>query len=168
MKYLGITLACLLLLTPFVLFTSSATPTLSIEWQKNSGFDLHSGINGEWTINAHPTGNTTTYIEFYLDDKLQSNDTQAPYSWRFNTDDYTEGQHTLRVVAYTSTGETETATDERSFTGFPYMFIVGVLLFASIVFAFALLLTWHLIKQKANARRTASKISSTTMYSSKR
>jgi hypothetical protein len=168
MKYVGLTLACLLLLTPFMLHSASAEPALNIEWQRNSGFDLHSGINGQWTITAHPSSNRTAYVEFYLDSKLQTNSTQTPYSWTFNTDNYPEGEHTIRVTAYTSTGETASATDTRIFTGFPYMFIVGVLLFGSIVFAFSLLLTYYLIKQKANAKRTAGKISSTTRHSIKR
>jgi hypothetical protein len=141
---------------------------LNIEWQRNSGFDLHTGINGQYTLIAHPEGNTTTRIEFYLDDKLQLSDTQAPYSWTFNTDSYPEGQHTIRVEAYTITGETSTSTDIRSFSGFPYMFIVGVLLFTSIVFAFALLLTWHVIKQKAYAKRKARETVSATTHSSQR
>jgi hypothetical protein len=168
MKYVGLTLACLLLLTPFMLLTASAEPALSIEWQRNSGFDLHSGINGQYTITAHPASNLTTHVEFYLDDKLQYSDAQTPYNWSFNTDNYPEGEHTIRVTAYTATGETASATDIRSFTGFPYMFVVGVLLFGGIVFAFLLLLTYYLIKQKANAKRTAGKISSTTRHSSKR
>ena len=168
MKIVCLTLACLLLLTPFMLLTASAEPALNIEWQRKSGFDMRSGINGEYTVTAHPASNLTAYVEFYLDDKLQANDTQAPYSWTFNTDSYTEGEHTLRVTAYTSTGQTSTATDIRSFTGFPYIFIVGVLLFSSIVFAFSLLLTYYFIKKKANAKRTAGKINSTTRHSSKR
>jgi hypothetical protein len=165
MKTVGIILTCLLLLTPSLLLASAQTP-LSLEWQRNSGFDLHTGINGQYTLIAHPPGNTTTHVEFYLDDKLQLNDTKAPYSWTFNTDNYPEGQHTIRVEAYTSTGETTTAIDQRSFSGFPYMFLVGVLLFGSIVFAFALLLTWYLIKQKASAKRKASEIASATIHSS--
>jgi hypothetical protein len=167
MKTVGIILVCLLLLTPSILLSSAQT-SLSLEWQRNSGFDMHTGINGQYTLIAHPEGNTTTRVEFYLDDKLELSDTKAPYSWTFNTDSNPEGQHTIRVEAYTSTGETATLTDIRSFSGFPYMFIVGVLLFASIVFAFALLLTWHVIKQKAKARRIAGKTGSASMDSSKR
>lgn len=167
MKTLGIILVCLLLLTSCI-FLASAQTSLSLEWQRTSGFDLHTGINGQYTLIAHPAGNTTTHIEFYLDGELQSSDTQAPYTWSFNTNSYTEGQHTIRVEAYTSTGETATATDQRSFSGFPYMFIVGVLLFASIVFAFALLLTWHVIKQKAYAKRKARETASASLDSSKR
>ena len=168
MKIVGLTLACLLLLTPFMLHSTSAEPTLNIEWQRKSGFDLHSGINGQYTVIAHPASNLTAYVEFYLDDKLQTNDTQAPYSWTFNTDSYTEGEHTVHVVAYTSTGQTSTATDIRSFTGFPYMFIVGILLFGGIVFAFSLLLTYYFIKQKAKAKITARKTAGDTNNSNKR
>jgi hypothetical protein len=168
MKSVGLTLACLLLLTPFMLLTASAVSTLSVEWQRNSGFDLSTGINGEYTITAHPASNLTTHIDFYLDDKLQYSSTQTPYSWTFHTDSYPEGEHTIRIAAYTSTGETAAATETRNFTGFPYMFIVGVLLFASIVLAFALLLTWYLIKKKANAKRTASKTVGTTTQPNER
>jgi hypothetical protein len=151
---MGLILACLLLFISS-LPLSLAQTQLSLEWQRNSGFDLHGGINGQYTVIAHPAGNTTTHVEFYLDDELKLNDIEAPYSWTFSTESYTEGEHTLRVEAYTITGENTTATDKRSFSGFPYMFIVGVLLFGSIVFAFALLLTWYLIKQKAYAKRKA-------------
>lgn len=161
MKFGCIVLACLLLLTPCILLSSAQT-SLNIEWQRDSGFDLHNGINGQYTIIAHPAGNTTTHVEFYLDNKLQLDDTQAPFFWTFNTDSYPEGQHTIKVEAYTAAGETQTATEQRSFTGFPYMFFVGVLLFASIVFAFILLLTWHLIRQKAKARIAAKKAAATT------
>lgn len=168
MKFVGLTLACLLLIAPFILLTSSAEITLSIEWQRNSGFDLSTGINGQFALTAHPQSNQTTHVEFYLDGNLQYSDTQAPYSWTFNTDSYPEGEHTIHIIAYTSSGETSAATETRSFTGFPYIFIVGVLLFASIVFAFALLLTYYLIKQKAKARKAAHKIGGATENSSNR
>jgi hypothetical protein len=135
---------------------------------QNKGFDLNSGINGQWTITAHPTGNNTAYIEFYIDDKLESTDTQAPYSWSFNTDNYPQGQHTIKTVAHTLTGETITASDQRNFITFPYISIVGVLLLASIIFAFALLFTWYTIRKKAMARRINSKIASDTCHSSRR
>jgi hypothetical protein len=167
MKLVGLTLACLLLLTPVMLLTSAQAP-LRVEWQSNSGFDMSTGINGQYTITAYPSSNLTTHVEFYLDDKLQYSGTQAPYSWTFNTDSYTEGEHAIHVIAYAVTGETSTATETRSFTGFPYIFIVGVLLFASIVFAFALLLTYYLIKQKAKARKAAHKIGGATENSSNR
>jgi hypothetical protein len=167
MKTVGIILACLLLLTPSILLSSAQT-SLSLEWQRNSGFDFHTGINGEYTLIAHPAGNTTIRVEFYLDDKLELSDTQAPFTWSFNTDSYPEGQHTIRVEAYSTAGVTSTATDQRSFNGFPYMFIVGVLLFGSIVFAFVLLLTWYLIKQKAYAKRKARETASASLDSSKR
>jgi hypothetical protein len=167
MKILAATLAFLLLTSSLVL-VSSAQTQLNLEWQKKSGFDLPTGINGEWTITAHPAGNTTAYVEFYLDGQLVLKDAKAPYSWTFSTDSYPEGEHTIRVDTYTSTGAISSASEQRSFTDFPYILIVGVLLFGSIVFAFALLLTWYLIKQKANARRTVGKTNSITNEPNKR
>jgi hypothetical protein len=169
LKLLGLTLACLLLLSPCVLITAvSAESAIGIEWQRISGFDLNSGINGQWTITAHPATNSTDYVEFYLDEQLQLTDTIAPYSWSFNTDSYPQGQHTIKAVAHALTGETVAVSEQRSFIAFPYISIVGVLLFASIVFAFALLFTWYTIRKKAMSRRIKSKIASDTRYSSRR
>jgi hypothetical protein len=160
MKLVGFTLACLLLLAPCLLLVSSAQPTLSLEWQKNSGFDLRSGMNGQWTIKPILADNTTSYVEFYLDDNLQFNSTTEPFSWTFNTADYPEGTHTIKVATHNASGETATVKDARSFVGFPFISIIGVVLLGSIIFAFVLLLSWYIIKEKARTRQTASKISS--------
>jgi len=157
LKFAGSTLACLLVIS-CMLVTASAGSSLSLEWHKINGFEFRSGINGEWAINPLLTDNTTAYVEFYFDDKLRLNDTVAPFSWSFNTAEYTEGDHFIEVVAYNLVGETAVATEERSFVGFPFIFIIGVVLFCSIVFAFVLLVTWYIIKEKAQARRIDSKV----------
>jgi hypothetical protein len=138
-----------------MLFPASAESTPSLEWRKINGFELRSGINGEWKITPLLTDNTTARVEFYLDNKLKLNDTEPPFSWTFNTADYTEGSHLAKVVAYNSVGHIAVATEEQSFVGFPFVFVIGAVLFCSIVFAFALLITWFIIKEKAQARRIA-------------
>ena len=145
-----------------MLLTASAGSSLSLEWQKINGFKFRSGINGEWTITPLLTDNTTAYVEFYFDDELKLNSTTTPFSWTFNTAYYTEGNHLVEVVAYNSVGETAVATEEQNFVGFPFIFIIGVVLFCSIVFAFVLLVTWYIIKEKAQARRIARQSSSCT------
>ena len=55
----------------------------------------------------------------------------APFSWSFNTGNYSEGQHTFKVVAYDSLGETATAESQHNFVGFPLTFVVGII--ASVV-----------------------------------
>lgn len=39
-------------------------------------------------------------VEFYLDDELLGEDTEAPYELKFNSKEYKDGPHTLRTVAY--------------------------------------------------------------------
>ena len=152
-------LACLtltfLLVIQCILFPASAESSISLEWRKINGFEFRSGINGEWAITPLLTDNTTIYVEFYFDNELKLNNTVAPFSWTFSTADYTEGNHIVEVVAYNSVGKTEVASEERSFVGFPFIFIIGAILFCSIVFALVLLVTWYIIKEKAQARRIA-------------
>jgi len=143
-----------------MLLDASAESPLSLEWQKINGFEFRSGINGEWTISPLLKDNTTTYVEFCFDNELKLNDTVPPFSWTFNTADYTEGNHLVEVIAYNSEGETAVVNEERSFVGFPFIFIIGAVLFCSIVFAFVLLVTWYIIKEKAQARRIAKQSSS--------
>lgn len=45
-----------------------------------------------------------TRVEFYVDDVLLSTDTSSPYSASWDTSSYLEGSHVVRVVAYDSTG----------------------------------------------------------------
>lgn len=145
-----------------MLLSTSAESSLSLEWQKISGFEFRSGISGEWKIIPLINDNTTIYVEFYFDNNLKLNDTEPPFNWTFNTVDYSHGSHLVEVVAYNSVGDIAVATEEQSFEGFPFVYIIGVVLFCSIVFAFALLITWFIIKEKAQARRIASKSSSST------
>ncbi|HSV50243.1 MAG TPA: Ig-like domain-containing protein [Candidatus Acidoferrales bacterium] len=157
MKTKTFTAVCLLLLISCFLATASAKPSLSLYWTQNSGFNTKTGITGTWTITPLFSDNGTqanaTYIEFYLDNQLQKTLTQTPFSWSFNTDNYAEGTHTIKVIAYNALGQSATVEEQRNFTGFPVISVVGALLFASVVFAFVLLATWFLIHEKAHKRR---------------
>lgn len=141
----------------------SAEPALRLEWIKNSGLDLAGGIHGARTVNAVFTVNGTTVngtcVEFYLDDQLQKNDTVTPYGWTFDTDHFSEGIHVLRVRAYNALGESTTVEQQINFVGFPVFAVVGVVLFASLVFALLLVVSWFYIKSKAKKRNLKSTLS---------
>ena len=126
----------------------SAEPSLWLEWVKNSGFELTGGIHGTRTVNAIFTANGI-YVEFYLDGQLQKNDTIAPYSWTFDTDHFTEGTHILKVKAYNALGESTTVEQQLNFVEFPVFTVVSVVLFAGLVFALLLVVSWFFIKNKA-------------------
>jgi hypothetical protein len=156
MKITTFTAVCLLMLISCFLATASAEPTLNLDWKQNSGFNTKSGITGTWTITPlfidNGTLSNATYIEFYLDNQLQKNATSAPFSWSFDTANYPEGTHTIKVTARNTQGETAVTEEQRDFAGFPLISIVGALLFASLVFAFVLVVTWFWIQEKARAR----------------
>lgn len=147
-----------LLLSGF-LATASAEPTIQLNWVQNSGFNMKTGITGTWTIKPVLIDNGTianvSHVEFYLDNQLQANRTLAPFSWSLDTANYAEGIHTIKVTAVNALGESATAEVQRVFTGFPFITVVGVLLFASLVFAFVLLFSWFFIRDKARKRGIA-------------
>ncbi len=126
---------------------------MSLSWYKNNGFGMGNDINGEWTITAEVPQNTTSHVEFYLDDHLEFNDSSAPFSWNFNTTDYPEGTHNVKAVSYSTTGETATTAAERNFVGFPVASVVGIIVLIVVVFAVTLVVTWFWIKKKANEKR---------------
>ncbi|XHH07964.1 MAG: Ig-like domain-containing protein [Candidatus Bathyarchaeia archaeon] len=139
-------IACLLVLILALSFAAlnvnvEAEPTLSLSFYKDNGYGMGNDMNGEWTINTDVSADVQ-YVEFYLDDQLQFNDSSAPFSWNFNTGSYSEGLHTIKVVAYDSAGETATAQRQPNFVGFPLTFVVGIIVFVVVVviasFGFAL------------------------------
>ena len=145
------TVVCFLLVISCLLVNASAAPTLSLSWYKNNGFGMGTDINGEWTITAEGIQNTTTHVEFYLDNQLQQNDTVAPFSWHFNTESFTEGTHSIKAVAYDSAGQSATAVAERNFVGFPVSSVVGIIVLIVVVLIVSLIVTWFWIKKKARA-----------------
>lgn len=123
---LGTLLTVALLLLGLLIFTAQAAPTLKLSFYKNNGYSLGNDMQGQWTINTE-VSNDVTNVEFYIDGQLQFNDTQAPFSWPYNTEDYGLGLHTIKVVAYDSAGEYAIEERQPNFVGFPLMFIIGII-----------------------------------------
>ncbi len=65
-------------------------------------------------VSAHVSSDVA-YVEFYLDGQLQLNDTSTPFSWQFDTSNYSPGSHAIKAVAYDSLGETSFLQVERNF-----------------------------------------------------
>jgi len=106
--------------------TVQAEPTLRLSFYKDNGYSLGNDMNGLWTINTEVSSDVT-HVEFYIDNQLQLNDTGAPFSWSFDTENYTLGLHTIKVIAYNSAGEQAVEERQPNFVGFPFMFIVGII-----------------------------------------
>jgi hypothetical protein len=67
-------------------------------------------VSGRFNITADatlPTGSgSVTKVGFYVDDVLQVEDTKAAYSYRWNSNSVSNGSHTIKVIAYHSSGAT--------------------------------------------------------------
>jgi hypothetical protein len=55
---------------------------------------------------ATDTGSGVEYVEFYLENRLESNDTEIPYEWLW--DEAATGFFKLKVIAYDNVGHTTT------------------------------------------------------------
>jgi hypothetical protein len=130
---------------------SNAEPALSISFYKNNGYGVGNDMQGQWTINAKVSENTT-HVEFYVDDQLQLDDTQAPFAWQFNTENYTEGGHTLKVVAYDSAGESAIVERQPNFVGFPWAFTTTIITLTVAGAAAALGVSVYRIKKEAKKK----------------
>ena len=132
--------------------TVKAAPSLSLSFYKDNGYGMGNDINGLWTVNTH-VSQDVSFVEFYVDEQLQLDDTSAPFSWSFNTSNYAEGLHAIRAVAYNSSNETATAVTERNFVGFPWGFIAEIIGVIAVGFAVALVVSVYRIKQAAKRKR---------------
>ncbi|MCW3983543.1 MAG: Ig-like domain-containing protein [Candidatus Bathyarchaeota archaeon] len=110
-------------------------------------------IGGEWIINTNVSTDVVR-VEFYLDDVLQLNDTVSPFSWNFNTNNYTVGLHTFKVVAFDSAGDSATAVAERNFGEYSVSSVIITTIIVAVVgFSILLVASWVWIKKKAKQKR---------------
>lgn len=110
-------LTCLLLVclvAPLSAMVVDAKPSLTLSLYKNNGYGMGQDMSGLWTINTDVSADVV-HVEFYLDDQLQQNDTSAPFSWQFNTGNYTIGTHTLTAIAFDDSGDNFTAAMQSNF-----------------------------------------------------
>jgi hypothetical protein len=146
-KFACIGVVCLVLALSCLLVTVEAAPTLHLSFYKDNGYGLGNDMQGKWTINTSVSQNVS-YVEFYLDDNLQQNDTVTPFSWSFDTANFAEAVHTIKAVAYDPSGESATATVERNFVRFPVTFVVGIIVFAVIVIVVSLVFSLYWVRRK--------------------
>jgi hypothetical protein len=105
----------LICITTMMLFSlAEAKPSIDLGFEKNNGYGMGNDIGGLWTVSAH-VSSEVVYVEFYLDGQLQQNDTSVPFSWQFDTSNYSPGSHAIKAVAYDSSGDTAFLQVERNF-----------------------------------------------------
>ena len=92
--------AGLLLAPPVLAQENSLTMTLSRDWG-------YGGFGGDiqGTFSFHVRGpSEIVRVEFYIDEQMIGEDTQAPFDLQFVTDNYPLGEHELYAVGYAADG----------------------------------------------------------------
>ncbi len=111
----------LFLICVFAVFTVplvQAKPSIDFTFNKDNGYGVGDSIGGLWTVEA-TVSSDVQYVEFFLDGQLVENDTSAPFSWQFDTSNYSPGSHAIKAVAYDSAGDTAFLQVERNFEQTP-------------------------------------------------
>jgi hypothetical protein len=93
---------------------AQSKPSIDLGFEKNNGYGFGNDIGGLWTVRADVSSDVQ-YVEFYLDGHLQQNDTSSPFSWQFDTINYSSGCHAIKAVAYDASGDTAFLQVERNF-----------------------------------------------------
>ena len=57
-------------------------------------------------VSASDSNSGIDKVEFYVDNVLQYTATSSPYEWTWPTSSWSDGQHTVKVIAYNGAGET--------------------------------------------------------------
>ena len=92
------------------------------------------GIQGLFTVHVSgPDG--LLYVEFYIDDVLQENDTESPFSWQYNTDEYQTGKHTIKIIGYSAddSGTKETEQNFITLTDPVFLAFIGIIVIIVVV-----------------------------------
>lgn len=80
-------------------------PTVSITYPQNG-----QTIGGTVNIQVDAQDDRSiSKVEFYIDNTRTYTDAGKPYSWNWDTTQYSEGQHTIKVIAYDSANQTATS-----------------------------------------------------------
>jgi hypothetical protein len=116
---------------------TQAKPSIDLGFEKNNGYGFGNDIGGLWTVRADVSSDVQ-YVEFYLDGHLQKKDTDSPFSWQFDTINYSSGAHAIKAVAYDSSGDTAFLQVERNFqetstttvTGFIVAIVAAIIIIA--------------------------------------
>jgi len=97
--------------------TTNKQHTVTVDNYDPPTVSITSPVNGstvtatiDVTASASGAGIGISRVEFYIDGVLKSTDTSSPYIYSWNTPQYIDSTHTVRVIAYDS--EKQTATGQ--------------------------------------------------------
>jgi len=119
------------------------TGTLTLRLRRDFGYGAGNDIQGNFSTKVNGPENLVR-VEYYLDDRLMGQSSEpADFRFKFDTDDYPPGVHTLSAVGFTSGGDELgsntitrnflTASESRSSTFKVVGIILGLVVVVSLV-----------------------------------
>jgi hypothetical protein len=130
---------------------AQAKPSIDLIFEKNNGYGFGDDIGGLWTVRADVSSDVQC-VEFYLDGHLQQNDTYSPFSWQFDTSNYSSGAHAIKAVAYDPLGDTAFLQVERNFQETSTATVTGYIVAAVAAITIVAIAVALYITRKANRR----------------
>ena len=95
-----------LLLICFLFFglvqQASAQGEMTISLSRDFGYGGNGEIQGTFSIHVRTVPEGVQKVEFYIDETLIGEDTQAPFAIQFSTDSYPAGMRSIYAVGYVS------------------------------------------------------------------
>ncbi|NLE03495.1 MAG: hypothetical protein GX638_01660 [Crenarchaeota archaeon] len=132
----------------------NAQPSVELKMRKDFGYsDFGNGAQGKWTAIA-TVSDTAIRVEFYLDDILQLNDTDAPYEWPYDTENFDLGLHTIKAVAYDADDNSNSAQKEQNFVDSSASSNSIILVIAIFVITSIIVIVVFFVKNKRNSKKS--------------
>ena len=89
----------------FISVVSAQSEELTLSLSRDFGYGGFNGdIQGTFSVKAKGPANLER-VQFFLDETLLGEDTEAPFAIQFGTDNYPNGTHVLSAVGFTADGK---------------------------------------------------------------
>jgi hypothetical protein len=152
----------LLIILPLLVLSLDATlvygqddgqDELSLRLSRDFGYGLAGQMQGTFSFLVSGP-ESLTRVEFILDDEVIGEDTVAPFRFRFDTGDYSNGSHKLKAIGYTAGAQTlQSETITRQFV--PGNSVIWIVFFIVAVVIVARIAT-ILLTRSSKGSRTGS------------
>ena len=104
-KIIAAILITILVSLAFISVVSAQSEELTLSLSRDFGYGGFNGdIQGTFSVKAKGPANLDR-VQFFLDETLLGEDTEAPFAIQFVTDNYPNGAHVLSAVGYTADGK---------------------------------------------------------------
>ena len=94
----------LMILSPYTALAQTDEPPVRLRLRRNFGYGGVGQIQGTFTMSAS-SDDALNRVEFLIDGQVVAVDEEAPFEYRFNTGEFSDGDHTLTAVGYTAGGQ---------------------------------------------------------------